>query len=231
MGFQGSTGVQGPQGLAGANGAQGPQGRQGLAGANGVQGAQGQQGATGTGVQGPQGRQGPSGAGVFLEVPTPVEVDPDLQLPQTGSQGFQSIQNVFKNTQPPNAGVMTVSIAAAGNYVLFWYAEVARGSAGGGNRILARVRHTNQSNTTVTIANFRRITNLQNSSGAIPLDEIPSEMAADGDVYPWCGFDRLSLSTGTHTFRLEYAADAIGNNPGQDVLHTRRQKLMLLRTS
>jgi hypothetical protein len=196
----------------------------------GFQGVQGFQGSLGP--QGRQGFQGVAGSGVFLEVPTPVEVDADIKMPQGTVAGgtFKSIQGTFVATDPPNAGVLTATVTA-GNYVLFWYAELARGSAGGGNRILARVRHTNPAGSTVTLANWRRITNIQNASAIIPLDDTPAQMATDGDTFTWSGFDRVVLAAGSHTFALQYAADAIGNSEGQDVLHNRRQKLLLLRVS
>ena len=65
IGYNGATGNQGPQGVAGINGATGPQGVAGINGATGNQGPQGDQGITGingtTGSQGPQGDQGVAG--------------------------------------------------------------------------------------------------------------------------------------------------------------------------
>jgi hypothetical protein len=222
-------------GTAGSTGVQGPQGFQGLAGTAGSTGVQGPQGFQGRqGFQGLQGNQGNQGfQGIFAEVPTPVEVDPDLLMPMGTTAGgdFHSIQNTFFSTNTPNTGQMTVTIATAGNYVLFWYAEIGRGSAGGANRILARIRYTDQSGGLKTLANWRRINNIQNCSAVIPPDEVGSQMATDGDVFAWSGFDRVAMAQGNHTFALQFAADAIGNSQGQDVLHARRQKLMLLRVS
>ena len=239
QGAQGRQGFQGSAGTAGSNGVQGPQGFQGsvgTAGSNGVQGPQGFQGRQGfQGVQGTQGNQGNQGfqgfQGVFAEIPTPVEVDPDLQMPMGTAGTFQSIQNNFVSTNSPTTGLMNVTIASAGNYVLFWYAEIGRGSAGGANRILARIRHTDPGGVLKTLANWRRINNIQNCSAVIPPDEVGSQMATDGDVFAWSGFDRVTMAQGNHTFALQFAADGIGNSQGQDVLHARRQKLMLLRVS
>jgi hypothetical protein len=242
LGAVGPQGLQGPAGAAGAAGVQGPSGPQGMTGPAGVTGAQGFQGFQGTGgtqgavgaqgrqgtvgSAGTQGAQGPSGSGVFAEIATPVEVNSDIRMPQS-----ISMQNTFISTDSPNQGVMTVNITAAGNYVFFWYAELSRGSAGGGNRMLARVLHTNQASVQAVLANWRKIQGLENSSATIPTDDSTSEIARDGDIVTWSGFDRVTLATGSHTFALQYAADAIGSSSAQDVLHTRRQKLLLVRVS
>lgn len=66
-----ASGVQGPQGPAGADGQQGPQGPAGANGVNGADGAQGPAGANGeAGAQGPQGPQGETGGNTEPEPET-----------------------------------------------------------------------------------------------------------------------------------------------------------------
>ena len=100
QGIQGITGAQGTQGTQGITGAQGTQGIQGITGAQGTQGTQGIQGTTGAqGTQGTQGIQGTQGVQGIL-----------------GTQGIAGPQTQINATAvTTNSTFYPVFVASAGS--------------------------------------------------------------------------------------------------------------------
>lgn len=222
-GPQGSPGPQGAPGAQGAQGAPGdpgPQGAPGSAGAQGAQGAAGAEGPQGSqgavGAQGAQGAQGPQGAGGSGIVEKQIAVDTDQGL------SADSTNNVFIPTVTP--GRISSFTAVGGTYILFYSAEVGRGTSG--NRIMARVINTASG---TVLANMRRVQSFENvPDTGIPLDTNSSQMSTGGDLVNFSGSVFLTLTAGTtHQFEFQFANNNLTG--ATNVIRVRRQRLILLR--
>ena len=90
-GTQGTTGLQGPQGLPGAKGDTGQQGLPGTPGLKGEPGFQGLQGLPGpkgdTGLQGPQGNQGAMGPKGPVQIKSSARMKSQIWITDDGAEG------------------------------------------------------------------------------------------------------------------------------------------------
>jgi hypothetical protein len=130
-----------------------------------------------------------------------------------------SISGVYQPTPIPASLVLT---AEAGSYLVSWYAEVMRTTAGGGSTIFARVRDVTAG---VTLGMLRDGSGVDNGPpGAMPGD---ADLFLSGDVLPFSGSMPLTLPAGNRSYRLEYALSASGTP--SEALRVRRQRIALLR--
>jgi hypothetical protein len=217
MGLQGPQGPQGepgPQGMTGPVGADGVDGSMGPTGPAGPQGLVGPPGAPGPqGEPGPQGDPGPAGpAGMLAVYRMAVETD----------QGIigNTISGVYQPT--PTPAVLTIAAPAPGTYLLTWYAEVMRTTAGGGAWILARLRDITAATTRGFLRDGSGVDN--GAPGGMPND---GDLFLTGDVLPFSGSFTLQLTGAAQTFRLEYALST--NASPAEALRARRQRLTLVR--
>ena len=124
-------------------------------------------------------------------------------------------------------GRLDAASVTGGTYVLHWYVEMFRTTAGGGNRMLARLRTTLGSvSISNPLAHMRIIQNIENgSTTAMPAD---TDFVAAGEVMPWAGSVVFTISAGaTVRFEFEYGMDNNANINA--VLRVRRQRLLLMR--
>jgi hypothetical protein len=225
-----STGTQGPPGPPGPPGPTGPIGPSGPIGAVGVAGPQGL-----PGQQGPAGPPGPPGGGALEQ--TLYSDDNDYGLIGTGRPPTPQINNQYAPTNP--AATLSTTVAG-GTYLLFWNVEIMRTSAGGGNRVLARVIMNPGTNAPKTWAHIRYVQGLENGrNGSTPNDpanepKIPddtkfstSDADLPGDVRPWSGMAVVPLAQGPIQFQMQYAIE--NNANAFSVMRVRRQRLALMR--
>jgi hypothetical protein len=125
----------------------------------------------------------------------------------------------FIGTSPPAA--LTVN-AEAGTYLLTWYAEVMRTTAGGGNTFFVRLRDVTAATTCGFLRDGSGVDN--GAVGAMPND---TDLFALGDILPFSGSMVVTLPGGPQTYRLEYGQST--NSSAQDALRARRQRITLLR--
>jgi len=126
------------------------------------------------------------------------------------------------NFQPsPTPAYLTVS-AVPGTYLLSWYAEVMRTTAGGGSMIFARLRDVTASATRGLLRDGSGVDN--GLPGAMPTD---TDLFLSGDVLPFSGSLAVVLPGGPQTYRLEYALST--SSSALEALRVRRQRLTLVR--
>ncbi len=186
----------GSTGPAGAEGATGPLGQPGAPGAMGADGA--------TGPTGP--------AGVIASYRMAVEND-------QGMVGT-TISGTYQATPTPAA--LVVPAAPAGTYLLTWYAEVMRTTAGGGSYIFARLRDVTMSTTRGFLRDGSGVEN--GPPGAMPTD---TDLFLSGDILPFSGSVVVTLPAGAQTYRLEYALSTCAS--ASEAVRARRQRITLLR--
>ncbi len=220
-GAPGAPGAPGVDGAPGATGPQGPQGEPGANGANGANGATGADGATGaTGPEGPPGAEGPEGLqgppGVVDTFSTNVDADQGM----IGTSLLVSGNPQWAPTPIPVT--LTVPAADAGTYMINFYSEVMRTTAGGAGNIFARLRDTT-TGTTVAL--------LRHTSGTIqngPIGGIPTDFFSAGDMHNFAGSAVVTLPAGPRQYQLEYSIST-GNTLSAVVLRAQRQRISLLR--
>ena len=130
-----------------------------------------------------------------------------------------TISGTFQAT--PTPAVLTLS-AAPGTYLLTWYAEVMRTTAGGGGLIFARVRDVTAAATRGFLRDGSGVDN--GPPGAMPTD---TDLFLAGDILPFSGSLVVVLPGGPQTYRLEYALST--SSSALEALRARRQRLTLLR--
>jgi hypothetical protein len=138
-----------------------------------------------------------------------------------GDQGIvgTSINGTFGVTPLP--ATLTVT-AEPGVYLLTWYSEVMRTSAGGAANFFTRFRDTSES---YTLGFMRHGLGVENGgNGNIPDDP---DVSLPGDLFPFSGSAIVTLPAGTRTYRLEYALSASAS--ASEALRAQHQRITLLR--
>jgi hypothetical protein len=132
-----------------------------------------------------------------------------------------TISGTFQPTPIP--ATLSVPAAAAGTYLLTWYAEVMRTTAGGGSLLFARMRDVTAGATRGFLRDGSGVDN--GAPGAMPND---TDLFLLGDVLPFSGSMVMTLAgTGAQTYRLEYALSTSATP--SEALRARRQRITLLR--
>jgi hypothetical protein len=150
-------------------------------------------------------------------------------------QALSLTQARFTMVPTPTPATLTVGPQPAGaQFILFFTAEVARGSAGGGDFIMGRVI-TVTGGAPPIHAHFRRRQGLENApAGGMATDSPPGTgaFAVAGDIIPWSGAVFLeNLSTGSNTtFQMQYGSANAGTG-NDDAIRVRNQRLMLVRVA
>jgi Collagen triple helix repeat (20 copies) len=227
-GPMGATGASGPAGAVGAIGptgavgAIGPTGAVGAIGPTGAVGAIGPTGAVGaigpTGAQGPIGPIGPEGVEGAEGPPGIIDT---FHVNVEADQGIvgTSISGTFGMT--PSPAILTVNVEA-GTYLLTWYSEVMRTTAGGGQAFFTRLRDTTAAD---SLAFMRRGPGVTSGlPGGIPDDP---DFLLGGDLFTFGGSTVITLPAGPRTYRLEYAL-ATSASPAL-ALRAQHQRISLLR--
>jgi len=130
-----------------------------------------------------------------------------------------TLGGTFRPTPTPAA--LTVS-AAPGTYLLSWYAEVMRTTAGGGGMIFVRLRDVTAAATHGFLRDGSGVDN--GMPGAMPTD---ADIFLAGDVLPFSGSLVVVLPGGPQTYRLEYGLST--SSSALEALRARRQRLTLIR--
>ena len=170
------------------------------------------------GAPGPQGLQGPPGA---PGLPGPAGVLAVFRAAVENDQGMVGATLSGSFQPSPTPAVLTVS-AVPGTYLLSWYAEVMRTTAGGGSMIFARLRDVTASATRGLLRDGSGVDN--GLPGAMPTD---TDLFLSGDVLPFSGSLAVVLPGGPQTYRLEYALST--SSSALEALRVRRQRLTLVR--
>jgi hypothetical protein len=131
-----------------------------------------------------------------------------------------TISGTFQATPVP--ATLTVPAAAAGTYLLTWYAEVMRTTAGGGAMLFARMRDVTAGATRGFLRDGSGVDN--GAPGAMPSD---TDLFLLGDILPFSGSMVLALSGGEQTYSLEYALSTSATP--SEALRARRQRITLMR--
>lgn len=131
-----------------------------------------------------------------------------------------TISGTFQPTPIPAS--LTFTVTSPGTYLLSWYAEVMRTTAGGGSAFFARLRDVSGAATRGCLRDGSGVEN--GPPGAMPND---TDMFQLGDVLPFAGSMPVVLASGTQTYRLEYALST--NASASEALRARRQRITLLR--
>ncbi len=176
-------------------------------------------------MQGPQGEPGPPGVDGALGPTGPAGAPGALtvyRLAIEADQGIigNTISGVFQATPTPAA--LTVPAPVAGTYLLNWYAEVMRTSAGGSSLLFARLRDVTAGATRGLLRDGSAVDN--GATGGMPND---TDLFLPGDILPFSGSMVLTLTGADQTFRLEYALST--NASPAEALRARRQRITLTR--
>jgi hypothetical protein len=131
-----------------------------------------------------------------------------------------TISGVYQPT--PTAAALTVAAPLPGTYLLSWYAEVMRTTAGGGSLLFARLRDITAAATRGFLRDGSGVDN--GATGGMPND---GDLFLPGDVLPFSGSFVVQLTGAAQTFRLEYALST--NASPAEALRARRQRLTLLK--
>lgn len=131
-----------------------------------------------------------------------------------------TISGVFQPT--PTPAVLTVPAPVPGTYLLSWYAEVMRTTAGGSSLLFARMRDTTASATRGFLRDGSAVDN--GATGGMPND---TDLFLPGDILPFSGSMAVVLTGAAQTFRLEYALST--NASPAEALRARRQRITLTR--
>jgi hypothetical protein len=131
-----------------------------------------------------------------------------------------TISGVYQPTPTPAA--LTVPAPVPGTYLLTWYAEVMRTTAGSSGLLFARMRDTTAS---VTRGFLRDGSGVENGpTTGMPND---TDLFVPGDILPFSGSVAVTLTGAAQTFRLEYALST--SSSPTDALRARRQRITLMR--
>jgi hypothetical protein len=131
-----------------------------------------------------------------------------------------TISGTFQATAIPAS--LTVADCPPGTYLLTWYAEVMRTSAGGGSMFFARLRDVTQAATRGFLRDGPGVDN--GPPGAMPND---TDLFQLGDILPFSGSMAIWVAGGAQTYRLEYALATSAS--ASEALRARRQRITLLR--
>jgi hypothetical protein len=131
-----------------------------------------------------------------------------------------TISGVYQATPTPAA--LTVAAPAPGTYLLTWYSEVMRTTAGGGSLLFARLRDVSAAATRGFLRDGSGVDN--GAPGGMPND---GDLFLQGDILPFSGSVVLQLTGAAQTFRLEYALST--NASPSEALRARRQRLTLVK--
>ena len=131
-----------------------------------------------------------------------------------------TISGVYQPT--PTPAVLTVAAPPAGTYLLTWYAEVMRTTAGGGSLLFARLRDVTAAATRGFLRDGSGVDN--GAPGGMPND---GDLFLQGDVLPFSGSAAVQLTGAAQTFRLEYALST--NASPSEALRARLQRITLVR--
>jgi hypothetical protein len=131
-----------------------------------------------------------------------------------------TISGVYQST--PTPAVLTVPAPVPGTYLLSWYTEVMRTTAGGGSLVFARMRDTTAGATRGFLRDGSAVDN--GGTGAMPSD---TDLFLPGDILPFSGSMAVVLTGAAQTFRLEYALSTCASPA--EALRSRRQRITLTR--
>jgi hypothetical protein len=109
-----------------------------------------------------------------------------------------------------------------GRYLLTWYSEVMRTTAGGTATFFARLRDVTAAS---TLGFMRHGLGVESGPpGMMPLD---SDFFQFGDIFPFSGSTVVDLAGGVQSYRLEYGLSTSGS--ASEALRARRQRITLTR--